>query len=147
MSHSTGNTHTTTNWGMSSSLPSRLLVFHTFSSTLWHTKVAECILQLMDEIYQVLFVTPVIDTVEEKGPQTRWWFGTTTSLLVRVGNWGSRKRYYAGSKFGQVTGHVRTLQPVQIWNLHNNAYESLGRLSRGSGNCICSCCFWCFNTY
>ena len=37
MSHSTGYTHTTTNWGMSSSPPSQVLVFHTFSSTLYDT--------------------------------------------------------------------------------------------------------------
>ena len=35
---------------------------------------------------------------------------------------GSRKRYYASSKFGQVTCE-------SIWSLHNNAYESLGMSS------------------
>ena len=40
---------------MSSSPPSQMLVFqHDFEHVILHTKIAECILQFIDEIYQVL---------------------------------------------------------------------------------------------
>ena len=47
---------------MSSSPPSQILVFHIFSSTLLiHTKIVECILQFIDEIYQVLVHCNALD--------------------------------------------------------------------------------------
>ena len=57
---------------MSSSPPSQTLVFQHILDVILHTKIAECILQLIDKIYQVLVHFCAFDRYSNRERSTRW---------------------------------------------------------------------------